>query len=137
MLVLAASHYQLEAIEAARRLGYRVVTTDNRPDNPGHALADRAYGADTRDLDAILALARAEHINGVIAPCTDIAMPVAAAVANQLGLAGPPADSTRLVCDKSSFRSFQAGEWSAVSVFYQTSFVRQTFGIANFKAMDC
>jgi biotin carboxylase len=108
LLVLAASLYQLEAIETARRLGCRVVTTDNRPDNPGHALADRACGADTRDLDAVLAIARAEHIAGVIAPCTDVAMPTAAAVAAELGLAGPPVSSTRIVCDKADFRDFQA-----------------------------
>jgi biotin carboxylase len=108
LLVLAASLYQLEAIETAHRLGYRVVTTDNRPDNPGHALADRAYGADTCDLGAVLAIARAERITGVIAPCTDVALPTAAAVATQLGLAGPPTCSTRIVCDKAGFRDFQA-----------------------------
>ena len=108
LLVLAASLYQLEAIQTARRLGCRVITTDNRPDNPGHALADRAYGADTRDLDAVLAIARAERIAGVIAPCTDVAMPTAAVVAAELGLAGPPVSSTHIVCDKACFRDFQA-----------------------------
>jgi biotin carboxylase len=108
LLVLAASFYQLEAIETARRLGYRVVTTDNRPDNPGHALADRAYGADTCDLGAVLAIARAEHIDGVLAPCTDVAMPTAAAIAAQLRLSGPPPGSTRIVFDKARFRDFQA-----------------------------
>jgi biotin carboxylase len=108
LLVLAASLYQLEAIQTARRLGYRVVTTDNRPDNPGHALADRAYGADTCDLGAVLAIARAERVAGVLAPCTDVAMPTAAAVAAQLRLPGPPPDSTRIVFDKALFRDFQA-----------------------------
>lgn len=108
LLVLAASLYQLEAIKTARRLGCRVITTDNRPDNPGHAFADRAYGADTCDLGAVLAIAHAERIAGVIAPCTDVAMPTAATVAAQLGLAGPPTNSTRIVCDKAGFRDFQA-----------------------------
>ena len=108
LLVLAASLYQLEAIETAHRLGYRVVTTDNRPGNPGHALADRAYGVDTRDLDAVLAIARAERIAGVVAPCTDVAMPTMAAVAEELGLAGPPVHGTRIACDKADFRDFQA-----------------------------
>jgi hypothetical protein len=34
LLVLAASMYQIPAIETAKRLGYRVITTDNVPDNP-------------------------------------------------------------------------------------------------------
>ncbi|MFZ2957049.1 MAG: ATP-grasp domain-containing protein, partial [Candidatus Ozemobacteraceae bacterium] len=107
LLVLAASLNQIDTIRTARRLGYRVVTTDNRPENPGHALADRAYGADTCDIDAVLAIARDEHIAGVLAPCTDIAMPAAAAVADELGLPGPPPDSTGVVCDKARFRDFQ------------------------------
>jgi biotin carboxylase len=108
LLVLAASLYQIETIRSARRLGYRVVTTDNRPENPGHALADRAYGADTLDTRAVLAIARDERIAGVLAPCTDVAMPTAAAVAAELGLPGPPPDSTGVVCDKARFRDFQA-----------------------------
>ena len=108
LLVLAASLYQLETIETARCLGYRVVTTDNIPDNPGHALADRAYGIDTCDIPAVLAIAHAERITGILAPCTDVAMPTAAAVAAELGLPGPPVDSTRIVCNKTNFRDFQA-----------------------------
>jgi biotin carboxylase len=108
LLVLAASLYQINTIETAQRLGYRVVTTDNRPDNPGHALADWAYGIDTRDIAGVLEIARQEHIAGVLAPCTDIAMPTAAAVATEFGLPGPPADSTGIVCDKARFRDFQA-----------------------------
>jgi biotin carboxylase len=108
LLVLAASLYQLETIEAARRLGYRVVTTDNRPDNPGHAVADRAYSVDTCDISAVKDVARAENIAGVLAPCTDVSMPAAAAVAADLGLPGPPVASVTIACDKSQFRKFQA-----------------------------
>jgi len=108
LLVLAASFYQVDTIQTAQRLGYRVVTTDNRPDNPGHAIADRAYGADTCDICAVLEIARKEHIAGVLAPCTDIAMPTAAVVAAELGLPGPPADTTAIACDKARFRDFQA-----------------------------
>ena len=106
LLVLAASHYQLEAIETARRLRYRVITTDNVPDNPGHALADRSYGADTTDIQTVLGIARAEQIAGIIASCTDVAVPTAAVVAHELGLAGVPPEAARIVTDKVAFRRF-------------------------------
>ena len=98
LLVLAASHYQCDAIRTAQRLGYRVITTDNRPDNPGHRIADRCFDVDTTDRAGVLAIARAEKIAGVLAPCTDVAMPTAACVAEALGLRGPSVASTYRLC---------------------------------------
>ncbi len=108
LLVLAASSYQLRTIQTAKRLGYRVITTDNAPDNPGHALADRACSTDTTDREGVLSIARAERINGVIAPCTDVAVPTAAYVAAKLRLPGPPYESALIACNKSRFRRFLA-----------------------------
>jgi len=104
--VLAASRYQLDTIRCAKALGYRVVTTDNRPDNPGHALADRAYGVDTRDRDGVLSIARAEGIEGIISPCTDAAMPTLAHVASHLGLPGPTLKAVDTCTSKLAFRHF-------------------------------
>jgi biotin carboxylase len=108
LLVLAASLNQIPVIEAARRLGYRVVTSDNVPDNPGHALADTSYCVDTTHLDGILDVAVRERVNGVIAAATDVAVPTAAYVAEKLGLPGVPYETARLVCDKGAFRDFLA-----------------------------
>ena len=106
LLVLAASAYQLDTIRTAKRLGYRVVTTDNRPDNPGHSLADRAYGADTTDIDAVIKIGRSEKVSGVISPCTDVAVPTAALVARELGLVGVPPNAAGILTDKTAFRRF-------------------------------
>jgi biotin carboxylase len=106
LLVLAASYYQCEAIRTAQRLGYRVVTTDNRPENPGHRLADCSYSVDTTDRAGVLEIARGEGLAGVLAPCTDVAMPTAAYVAGALGLRGPSVASTATACDKILFRQF-------------------------------
>ena len=108
LLVLAASTYQLDTIRTAKSLGYRVITSDNRPSNPGHALADQAYNIDTRDCGAVLEMAKNEEVTGVLAPCTDIALPTAAIVADALGLHGPPPASAAIACDKANFRKFQA-----------------------------
>ena len=87
-------------------MGHRVITLDNRPENPGHREADKSYNIDTTDLDAVLEVARREHIGGVIAACTDVAVPTAAFVARELHLVGPPLDSARIVCSKIRFREF-------------------------------
>jgi biotin carboxylase len=106
LLILAASTYQMDAIRTAKRLGYRVVTTDNRPDNPGHSLADRAYGADTTDIDAVIKIGRYEKVSGVISPCTDVAVTTAALVARELGLVGVPPNAAGILTDKTAFRRF-------------------------------
>ncbi len=106
LLVLAASRYQVPVITTARRLGYRVVTTDNVPTNPGHRLADASYGIDTTDRQGVLEIARRERITGIIAACTDVAVPTAAYVAEQLGLPGVPLPSAEILCDKIAFREF-------------------------------
>lgn len=104
--MLAASYYQIEAITRARALGWRVLTTDNRPDNPGHVLADRSFDVDTTDREAVLALAIREGVDGIIAPGTDAALPTAAYVAERLGLPGPGIVAARVACDKVAFREF-------------------------------
>jgi biotin carboxylase len=106
LLVLAASNYQLDTIRTAKRLGYRVVTTDNRPDNPGHLLADRSFGVDTTDTKAVAAIAQAECVSGIISPCTDVAVPTAAFVAAQLGLPGVPLHAACVLTNKGEFRRF-------------------------------
>lgn len=106
LLVLGASEYQLETITTAQRLGYRVVCSDNVPNNLGHPIADKSYAVDTTDREGILWVAREEKVDGVIAPCTDVAVPTAAYVAERMALIGPPLASVEIVCDKIAFREF-------------------------------
>lgn len=106
LLVLAASLYQLPVIRTAKRLGYRVLTTDNTPANPGHALADASFNVDTTDFDAILDLAIAQNISGIIAPATDVAIETVAYVSDNLGLPGPSLEAARILTRKNLFRNF-------------------------------
>lgn len=106
LLVLAASKYQLDAIRTAKRVGYWVATTDNVPTNPGHALADASFDVDTTDVDGVARLARRLQVNGVISPCTDVAVVTAAEVAHALGLPGVPPAAARTLTSKLLFRRF-------------------------------
>jgi len=107
LLVLAASLYQVPAIRAARALGVRVITCDNVPDNPGHALGDERWALSTLDREAILARARDAGLRGVVATCTDVAVPTAAFLAARLGLRGPPLAAAEVCCNKVRFRAMQ------------------------------
>jgi len=107
LLVLAASIYQLDVINRAKTLGHRVVTTDNRPDNPGHALADRSYAVDTTEKEEILRIAIKEKIDGIIAAGTDVAVPTASYVSGHLNLPGCSLSIAETALDKLRFRDFQ------------------------------
>jgi len=118
LLVLAASRYQLDTIQSAKQLGLRVITTDNVASNPGHALADAAYGVDTTDDEGVLQIARNENIDGIISPCTDAAISTAAYVSEMLGLPGVPLKAARIVTDKAAFRRFLADHQLPVPEFH-------------------
>jgi len=107
VLILGASYYQIDTIKAAKKLGYKVLTTDNNAMSPGHALADKSFEINTTDKDGILNLAISNRIDGIISPASDVAVPTVAFVAKKLGLAGPPELAVEIVCDKQQFRQFQ------------------------------
>ncbi|MBM4201409.1 MAG: carbamoyl-phosphate-synthetase [Gammaproteobacteria bacterium] len=106
LLVLGASAFQVPAILQARRLGCRVVVCDHTPQNPGHRLADTSVTVSTTDFEGVLALARAQGADGVLAYASDPAALTAARVAEVLGLPGSPADAVATLTDKPRFRQF-------------------------------
>lgn len=108
LLLLGGSAQQVIAIETAKQMGYATVLCDYLPDNPGQYAADTFYLVSTTDREAILAVARAERVDGVLAYASDPAAPTAAYVAEQLGLPGNPYASVETLCKKDRFRAFLA-----------------------------
>ena len=108
LLLLGGSSQQIAAIETAKRLGYYTVLCDYLKDNPGQYHADTFYLVSTTDKEAVLEVARKEHVDGVLAYASDPAAPTAAYVAQQLGLPGNPYDSVEILCNKDRFRAFLA-----------------------------
>jgi len=91
-LVLGAGPAQLGVLAAARGRGdLTVVAADRDPSAPGFSYADRRAIVSIEDEPAIERLARAEDVNGIIAPGSDHAVAVAARVAERLGLPLPVA----------------------------------------------
>jgi formate-dependent phosphoribosylglycinamide formyltransferase (GAR transformylase) len=89
LLVLGAGPPQLGVLAAARRRDLTVVAADRDPSAPGFRYADRRAIVSIEDEPAIDRLARAEEIDGVIAPGTDHAVAIAARIAERLGLSHP------------------------------------------------
>ena len=106
ILMLGGSAQQIVAIETARRMGYYTVLCDYLPDNPGQYHADRFYLVSTTDKEAVLKVAQAEAVDGVLAYASDPAAPTAAYVAEKMGLPGNPYESVEILCNKDRFRQF-------------------------------
>ena len=106
LLLLGGSAQQVVAIKTARRLGYFTVLCDFLPDNPGQYEADKFYLVSTTDKEAVLKVAKDEKVDGVLAYASDPAAPIAAYVAEKLGLPGSPYESVEILCNKDKFRSF-------------------------------
>ncbi len=94
LLILGAGPVQLGVLAAARAADLTVIAADRDPSAPGFRYADRRAIVSIEDEQAIERLARAEQIDGVIAPGTDHAVAIAARVALRLGLPHPLAPDT-------------------------------------------
>lgn len=89
LLVLGAGPAQLGLLAAARRLGVTVVAADRDPSAPGFRYADRRAIVSIEDEPALDRLARAERIDGVVAPGSDRPVAIAARIAAKLGVPHP------------------------------------------------
>jgi biotin carboxylase len=94
LLVLGAGPAQLGALAAARRLGLYVIAVDRNPAAPGFRYADRRALLSAEDERGIARLARAERVDGILAPGIDWPVAIAARVAHGLGLPHPISPET-------------------------------------------
>lgn len=108
LLVLGAGIYQMPVLRSARELGVEVIAVDRSSDAAGAVLADRFFAIDTTDREGVARLAIAERVDGVVAPCTDVAVPTQAHVAAAIGAVGPTIEAAETLMDKIRFRAYQA-----------------------------
>jgi biotin carboxylase len=94
LLVLGAGPAQLGLLAAARRLGVTVLAADRDPSAPGFRYADRRAIVSVEDEYALERLARAERVDGVIAPGSDRPIGIAARIAEKLGIPHPLSPET-------------------------------------------
>lgn len=89
LLVLAAGLLQIPVIKKAREMGYYVIAADDDPNAPGMALADKAIvPGGLMNEGKMVAIAKEEQVDGVIHPCSEVAMNVMGRINDELRLCG-------------------------------------------------
>lgn len=109
LLLLGGSKYILPVIDTAHKLGIYVITCDYLPDNIAHKYSDEYHNVSIIEKDAVLELAQALQIDGIMSFACDPGVVTAAYVAEKMGL--PFAGSYEAVSilqNKAKFRKFLA-----------------------------
>ncbi len=110
VLFVGAGRHQRRAIEQARARGLRVAAVDRNAQAPGLAAAHIAEVVDFADADAVIEVARRHQVDGVLTVSTDRAVPVVAAVAEELALPGIGRDIAHRLTHKLTMRdALEAG----------------------------
>jgi biotin carboxylase len=104
VLFVGAGRHQRRAILRAKQLGLRVVAVDRNPDAIGLPHADEGHVVDFSEVEAVIAVARAAGVDGVLTVSADRAVPVVAAVAEELGLPGIGTATAHLMTHKVAMR---------------------------------
>jgi biotin carboxylase len=100
VLFVGAGRHQCRAIEQARARGLRVAAVDRNADAPGLGSADVAEVVDFTEVARVVAFARGVAADGVLTVSADRAVPVVAAVAEELGLPGIGRQTAHLLTHK-------------------------------------
>ena len=110
VLLVGAGRHQRRAIVRARELGVRVVAVDRNPQAPGFAEADVAEVVDFSEVPTVVEVGRRHAVDGVLTVSADRAVPVVAAVAEELGLPGVGTATAHVMTNKIAMRRLLAEE---------------------------
>ncbi len=83
-----ASYSDIPLIQAAKRLGFYVITGGNRAEDPGHRESDEVSLVDFSDKEALLDVAIKYGVVGICSSCNDFSAISSAYVAEKLSLPG-------------------------------------------------
>jgi biotin carboxylase len=104
VLFVGAGRHQRRALRRVKELGARVVAVDRNADAPGFEVADVAETVDFTDVESVVDVGRRHGVEGVMTFAADRAVPVVAAVAEQLGLPGIGRRTAHLMTNKIAMR---------------------------------
>jgi len=106
ILILGAGYHQVPLIERAKELGYDTIAISNIEHDVGRSVADHFFQISTVDMEAVLALAQKEKVDGIITIASEVAAPTVAFVAERLGLPGFTKKQAETISNKYFLRSF-------------------------------
>jgi biotin carboxylase len=104
VLFVGAGRHQRRAIARAQELGMRVVAVDRNADALGLQLADVGEVVDFQDVEGVIEVARRNAVDGALTVSADRAVPIVAAVAEELGLPGIGTEVAHAMTHKISMR---------------------------------
>jgi biotin carboxylase len=104
VLFVGAGRHQRRALRRVKELGARVVAVDRNADAPGLEVADVAETVDFTDVESVAEVGRRHGVEGVMTFAADRAVPVVAAVAEELGLPGIGRRTAHLMTNKIAMR---------------------------------
>lgn len=109
LMLLGGIRYLLPVIKAAHEQGYYVITADYIPDNIAHKYSDEYVNVSIIDKEAVLAIAKEKHIDGIMSFGVDPGVVAASYVQNKLNLPSfGPFESVEILQNKDKFRAFLA-----------------------------
>ena len=107
LLLLGGSRFLVPVIREAKSLGCHTITCDYLPENIAHRYSDEYHNVSIVDREAVLALAKELHVDGVMSFACDPGVVTAAYVAEKMSLPNVgPYESVALLQDKGRFRRF-------------------------------
>lgn len=124
LMVLGAGILQVPVIKKAREMGVFVITADDDPEAVGLKYADKCIvGKHLFNLEAMLAVARSEEIDGVIHPCSEVAMNTMGYINEKMGLPGIDLQTSLRATNKEKMRrAFERGGAPSPKSFGAVSF---------------
>lgn len=131
ILILGGAYAQLPAVRHAKEDGLFVITCDYKPDNPGHRFSDLYENISTVDKEKVLAFAKNNNIDGIIAYASDVSAPTAAFVAEQLDIPSSGYSATSMMCQKDLFRKYQKEHGFLVPWFFSVKNKQDIESIKN------
>lgn len=107
LLIAGGGYADIPLIVAAKKLGYHVITSGNRPNDLGHRYSDEYHAVDFSNQEAMLTLAKQLKIDAICACCNDFSALTASFIAEKLGLPGhDPYETTKIIHHKDKYREF-------------------------------
>lgn len=123
-MILGAGILQVSTIRKANELGLKTLVLDANPDAVGFKDADSYYIVDITDNEKVLQIAQKEKIDGIIHPCSEVAMHSMGYVIESMCLMGIDRNTAIKATNKSEMRkAFSlAGASSPISKTARTKY---------------
>jgi len=107
LLYVGGSHSDIPLIQAAKDLGFYVITTGNREDDFGHMYSHEYHKCDYSDKEAVLQLAKKLKVDYICPCCNDFSIISCSYVAEKLGFQNFDSfNTTKIIHHKDEFRKF-------------------------------